>query len=61
MLALLLKATLSPGLEFTKVISILAKTSVEWPSIEEVIMAYKVSFGQDINTGKLSYLLLHMI
>ena len=33
MLALPLKATLSQGLEFTKVISILAKTGVEWPSI----------------------------
>ena len=33
MLALPLKVTLSPALEITKVISILAKPGVEWPSI----------------------------
>ena len=33
MLALPLKVTLSPALEITKVISILAKSGVEWPSI----------------------------
>ena len=41
--------------------SIYKLENVEVQFIEEVIMAYKVSFGQDINTGKPSYLLLHMI